>query len=68
MEVARITVKELKEKLDRGDGVVLLDVRNPIAWAKSDLRLPGALRIAIDDLDSRAKAFDHAQAVVAYCT
>ncbi len=68
MEVPRITVKELKGKLDRGEGVALLDVRNPTAWAKSDVRLPGALRIAMDDLDSRADAFDRSRDVVAYCT
>ena len=68
MEVPRITVKELKEKLDRGEGVALLDVRNPTAWSRSDVRLPGAVRIAIDDLDSRADAFDRTKDVVAYCT
>ena len=68
MEVPRITVKELKKKLDGEDEVVILDVRNPTAWANSDLRLPGALRIAMDDLDSRSEAFDPGKAVVAYCT
>jgi rhodanese-related sulfurtransferase len=68
MEVPRITVKELKEKLDRGEAVALLDVRNPTAWVNSDVRLPGAVRIAMDDLDSRAEDFDHAMTVVAYCT
>ena len=68
MDVPRITVKDLKEKLDRGEAVALLDVRNPTAWAKSDVRLPGAVRIAMDDLDSRAEAFDPAMDVVAYCT
>ncbi len=68
MEVPRITVKELKEKLDGGEDVTILDVRNPTAWANSDVRLPGALRIVMDDLDSRAEAFDRAKTVVAYCT
>ncbi len=68
MEVQKITVKELKGKLDSGERVGLLDVRNPTAWAGSDVKLPGALRIAMDDLDARSEAFDPAAAVVAYCT
>ena len=68
MEVQKITVKELKEKLDRGEAVTILDVRNPTAWANSDVRLPGAVRIAMDDLDSMAEAFDRTKDVVAYCT
>ncbi len=68
MEVAKITVKELKAKLDSGERVGLLDVRNPTAWGDSDVKLPGALRIAMDDLDARSEVFNPAFAVVAYCT
>ncbi len=45
---SEITPSELKEKLDRGEDVILLDVREPQEWDIS--RLQGATRIPLGRL------------------
>ena len=60
-----MTALELKEKLDNGNGVVLLDVREPHEWEIS--LLEGALLIPQDDLPARLSELDSANETVVYC-
>ena len=64
----RIPVPEARALLDRGEPVVFLDVRNPQAWAGSTVKLPGAIRIPLDELTARAGELPRSGHVVAYCT
>lgn len=68
MKAERITINELKAKIDSGEPVTILDVRNPTDYRNSDVRLPGAVRIPVDELEARAGELDPAREVVAYCT
>jgi adenylyltransferase/sulfurtransferase len=49
-----ITVTELKNRLDSGDDVLILDVRNPIEWEIS--ALDGTLRIPKPDIEAARNA------------
>ena len=60
-----ITALELKEKLDNGNGVVLLDVREPHEWEIS--LLEGALLIPQNDLPARLSELDSTDEIVVYC-
>jgi len=60
-----ITPEELKAKLDRGDAVVLVDVREPAEWAVN--RIEGATHIPLMTLPQRARELDPEKEVVAYC-
>ena len=51
--IAGISRQELWEKIERGDDFVLLDALAPIAFART--RLPGAVNITPDWVDSRAR-------------
>ena len=64
----RITVDQARRLLDAGEPVVFVDVRNPQAWASSDVKLPGAIRIALDELPARATELPRRGHVVTYCT
>jgi len=64
----RISVDGVRERLDRGEPIVFLDVRNPQAWASSDVKVPGAIRIPLDELPDRADELPRGALVVAYCT
>jgi len=64
----RITRDELAGRLEAGDDIQLLDVRNPVDYAASGQRLPGAIRIPVDELEKRLSELDPAREVVAYCT
>lgn len=68
MEATRITVDEVKERLDRGEEFVFLDTRNPQAWAESDKKLPHALRVPATELNEHLEEIPKDRAVITYCT
>ena len=67
-DAPRITVDELKRRMDAGEGFTLIDVRNPQAWAESDSVLPGAIRVTPDKLEESLPRIPRNRPVVAYCT
>ena len=68
MEATRITVDEVKERLDRGEEFAFVDTRNPTAWAESDQKLPGAIRVPADEVEQRLNEIPHDRTVITYCT
>ena len=68
MAAPRITKEEVKRKLDTNEDFVLLDVRNPVDYGKSTVKIIRAVRIPVDELDKRYSELDPAKEVVAYCT
>ena len=68
MEPQRITTEELKRRMDSGERLVLLDDRAPEAWEKSDVQIPGSLRVPANELDKHLQKIPHSTAVVTYCT
>jgi len=67
-DAPRITVDELKRRMDAGEDFTLIDVRNPQAWAESDSMLPGAIRVTPDKLEESLPKIPKNRPVVAYCT
>ena len=53
LRVARLSPGELKQLLDGGEGVVLVDLRHRREVEESGSTLPGALHISPDELDRR---------------
>ena len=39
VEPARISVDEVKKRIDRGEPILVLDNRNPTAWAESRVKI-----------------------------
>jgi hydroxyacylglutathione hydrolase len=64
----RITVDELRKRMDAGEDFTVIDVRNPKAWAESDTMLPEAIRIPIDKLEENLPKIPKDKPAVAYCT
>jgi molybdopterin/thiamine biosynthesis adenylyltransferase/rhodanese-related sulfurtransferase/molybdopterin converting factor small subunit len=60
-----ISVVELKQKIDRGDKFVLLDVREPHEWQIA--KIPGATLIPLGDLPKRVNELNTADEIVAQC-
>jgi rhodanese-related sulfurtransferase len=67
-QAPRITVNELKRRMDAGENFTLIDVRNPQAWAESDSMMPEAIRIPLDDVERHLSQIPKNKPVVAYCT
>jgi len=64
----RIQIGELRKRMESGEDIVFIDTRNPQAWAQSDVMLPRAIRVPIDDLDKHLYEIPKNKAIVAYCT
>jgi adenylyltransferase/sulfurtransferase len=63
--VDEVSAKELKEELDQGQDVYLLDVRNPVEYEIS--RIDGSHLIPLDQLMNRLNELDSARDIVAHC-
>jgi rhodanese-related sulfurtransferase len=68
MELTRITVEEAKSRMDRGEPLTFIDSRNPDAWAKTSVKLPGAIRIPADEIDKHFNEIPGDRAILTYCT
>jgi len=67
-EAPRITVQELKKRMDAGEDFTVIDVRNPHAWAEADTVIPEAIRVTLDKLEESLPKIPKNKPVVAYCT
>jgi rhodanese-related sulfurtransferase len=61
----QIDPKEVKQKIERGEKFVLLDVREP--WEHAISRIDGSMLIPMQELPVRLDAIDEADDVVVYC-
>ena len=64
----RITVRQLKRRMDAGEDFTVIDTRNPQAWAESDTMVPEAIRVPVDKLEENLARIPKTRSVVAYCT
>ncbi len=60
-----ITVQELKAKLDRGEKIVLIDVREP--WEYNICKIPDAQLIPLGTLATEYKKLDPNAEIVLHC-
>ncbi len=63
--IEEVTAKELKEELDQGKDIFILDVRNPVEY--EICRLDGSHLIPLDELLNRLHELDSAREIVAHC-
>jgi rhodanese-related sulfurtransferase len=64
----RISVDEVRRRMNTGEQFVFVDTRNPQAWAESDVKLPGALRIPLADAQKHLAEIPRDKPIVTYCT
>jgi rhodanese-related sulfurtransferase len=63
----RITIQQLKQKLDNKEEVVILDVRGNPDYRHSLVKLPGAIRIPYEEVAERLKELPKDKEIVTYC-
>ncbi len=68
LRVARITPEELKERLDRGEEIVIVDLRHALDVDSEPHHIPGAIHLSPDDLDARHMEIPRDRDIVLYCT
>jgi rhodanese-related sulfurtransferase len=64
----RITIDEVLKREAAGETFTYIDVRNPQAYEESDVKVAGALRIALDNADKQISDVNKDRPVITYCT
>ena len=62
-----ITPAELKEKLDRGEQITIIDVREPHEWQIANLESYGSKLIPLGQFPSRLNELNSADEIVVHC-
>jgi rhodanese-related sulfurtransferase len=68
MEITRITVDEVRERLARGEPLAFVDARSAESWAKADMQIPRSVRVPPDDVAGHVADVPRDRAIVTYCT
>jgi sulfur-carrier protein adenylyltransferase/sulfurtransferase len=63
--IPEIAPQELKRRLDAGDSVTVLDVREP--WECAIARLDGSINIPLNDIPARLDELDRGAELVVMC-
>ena len=66
LAVSRITALELKQKLEAGEDLVVVDVRSALESEVDSV--PGALRIPLEDLDGRHRDIPRDRDIILFCS
>ena len=68
IRTATISAEELKRRLDAGDDMVVVDVRDRLDFQAEPAIIPGALHLSIDELETRHAEIPRERDIVLYCT
>jgi membrane protein DedA with SNARE-associated domain/rhodanese-related sulfurtransferase len=65
LRIARISPLDLRKRMDAGEKLTIVDLRNPIEWREG--WIPGSLKLVSDELDSMVPTLEPGD-VVLYCS
>ncbi len=68
LRAARITVAELRQKLDAGENLIIIDLRSRAELAQDRSIIQGAVHLDLGDIEMRHHEFPHDRDIVMYCS
>jgi rhodanese-related sulfurtransferase len=68
VDAPRISVDDLRKRMEAREDFTLVDTRNPQAWVESDVMLTEAIRVPMDHLEEKISEIPKDKPVVTYCT
>jgi len=68
LRIARITVEELKQKIDAGEDLVIVDLRHSMDFEADPETIPGAFRMDAQELEGKNDLLPHDREIILYCT
>ena len=68
LRMARITVAELRQKQDAGEDLVILDLRSSVELNLDPSLIPGAVHLAVDEVEHRHHEIPRDREVIVYCS
>jgi rhodanese-related sulfurtransferase len=67
LKIARITPEELKEKIDAGEDVIIVDLRHALDFDAQPETIPGALHMDAADLEEAHEVIPRDREIVLFC-
>jgi hypothetical protein len=68
LRIARISPEDLKQKLDAGEDIFILDLRTPLDVAATPYAIPGSRWIRVEALDERLAEIPRDRELIVYCS
>jgi membrane protein DedA with SNARE-associated domain/rhodanese-related sulfurtransferase len=68
LRMARITVDELRQKLEAGENVMILDLRSHAALEEDPSLIRGALHMSLEEVDVRVLEIPRDRDIILYCS
>ena len=68
LRMARITVAELRQKLEAGENPVILDLRSRAELERDPSIIQGAIHLVLDEIEERRHEFPHDRDIIVYCS
>ena len=68
LRMARITVAELRQKLEAGENPVILDLRSKAEVERDPSVIQGAIHLVLDEVEARRHEFPHDRDIIVYCS
>ncbi len=68
LDMARISVAELREQMDAGAAPLIVDVRSTTAQTLEQHRIPGALHVPVQDAARHLEELPRDREIILYCT
>jgi len=68
LRIARLSAEELKQKLDAGEDLVIVDLRHSVEFEAEPESIPGAIKLSPEELEHRHHEIPRDRDVVLYCT
>lgn len=68
LRIARISPEELKEKIDSGEPLTIVDLRHSIDFEADPETIPGAFRMDASELERKDEHLPRDREVILYCT
>src|SRR5439155_26440895 len=68
LRTARITVAELRQKVEAGENPVILDMRSRAELERDPSVIRGAIHLVLDEVEKRRHEFPHDRDIIVYCS
>ena len=68
LRMGRITVEELRQKLEAGENPVILDLRSKAELERDPSVIQGAIHLVLDEIEARRNEFPHDRDIIVYCS
>lgn len=68
LRMSKISVDELKQRLDAGEPITVVDVRHQLSLEMDPETIPGALNLLLEEVDHRHHEIPRDRDIVLYCT